>query len=88
MKRLTILIVWCLILAGGSIAAQERPGVQRKEAEFVEEYITPTRIMKVTGDVRGQEQLLRPYVGQVSTTEPAVAVLKSSKSGKASILNR
>ena len=42
--------------------------------------------MKVTGDVRGQEQLLRPYVGQVSTTEPAVAVLKSSKSGKASIL--
>ena len=86
MKRLTILIVWCLILAGGSIAAQERPGVQRKEAEFVEEYITPTRIMKVTGDVRGQEQLLRPYVGQVSTTEPAVAVLKSSKSGKASIL--
>ena len=86
MKRLTILIVWCLILAGGSIAAQERPGGQRKEAEFVEEYITPTRIMKVTGDVRGQEQLLRPYVGQVSTTEPAVAVLKSSKSGKASIL--
>ncbi len=86
MKRLTILIVWCLILAGGSIAAQERPGVQRKEAEFVEEYITPTRIMKVTGDVRGQEQLLRPYVGQVSTTEPAVAVLKSSKAGKASIL--
>ena len=86
MKRLTILIVWCLILAGGSIAAQERPGVQRKEAEFVEEYITPTRIMKVTGDVRGQEQLLRPYVGQVSTTEPAAAVLKSSKSGKASIL--
>ncbi len=86
MKRLTILIVWCLILAGGSIAAQERPGVQRKEAEFVEEYITPTRIMKVTGDVRGQEQLLRPYVGQVSTTEPAVVVLKSSKSGKASIL--
>ena len=86
MKRLTILIVWCLILSGGSIAAQERPGVQRKEAEFVEEYITPTRIMKVTGDVRGQEQLLRPYVGQVSTTEPAVAVLKSSKSGKASIL--
>lgn len=86
MKRLTILIVWCLILAGGSIAAQERPGVQRKEAEFVEEYITPTRIMKVTGVVRGQEQLLRPYVGQVSTTEPAVAVLKSSKSGKASIL--
>lgn len=86
MKRLTILIVWCLILAGGSIAAQERPGVQRKETEFVEEYITPTRIMKVTGDVRGQEQLLRPYVGQVSTTEPAVAVLKSSKSGKASIL--
>ena len=86
MKRLTILIVWCLILAGGSSAAQERPGVQRKEAEFVEEYITPTRIMKVTGDVRGQEQLLRPYVGQVSTTEPAVAVLKSSKSGKASIL--
>ena len=86
MKRLTILIVWCLILSGGSIAAQERPGVQRKEAEFVEEYITPTRIMKVTGDVRGQEQLLRPYVGQVSTTEPAVVVLKSSKSGKASIL--
>ena len=86
MKRLTILIVWCLILAGGSIAAQERPGGQRKEAEFVEEYITPTSIMKVTGDVRGQEQLLRPYVGQVSTTEPAVAVLKSSKSGKASIL--
>ncbi|MBQ8061105.1 MAG: alpha-L-rhamnosidase [Bacteroidales bacterium] len=86
MKRLTILIVCCLVLAGGHLAAQERPGVQRKEAEFVEEYLTPTRIMKVSGDVRGQELLLKPYVGQVSTTEPSVAVLKSTKSGRASIL--
>ena len=86
MKRSTILILCCLALAGGRLTAQERPGIQRKEAEFAEEYVTPVRIMKVTGGVSGQDLLLKPYIGQVSTTEPAVTVLKSTRSEKASIL--
>ena len=86
MKRITCLIACCLALAGGRITAQDRPEVQKKESEFTEEYITPVRIMKVDGSVRGNENLLRPYVGQVSTSEPKVAMFRSSNTQKASIL--
>ncbi|MBR4755665.1 MAG: alpha-L-rhamnosidase [Bacteroidales bacterium] len=86
MKRITCLIVCCLMLAGGSMMAQDRPDVPRKESEFTEEYLTPVRIMKVEGSVRGEDHLMKPYVGQVSTSEPQVTMFKSTKDGKASIL--
>ena len=74
------------MLAGGSMMAQDRPDVPRKESEFTEEYLTPVRIMKVEGSVRGEDHLMKPYVGQVSTSEPQVTMFKSTKDGKASIL--
>ena len=43
------------------------------DSGFVTEYLTPTRIVCVSGPVDNAEQLLKPYVGQVSTDEPEVA---------------
>ena len=66
--------------------AQNPSGNQRKEAEFVEEYILPVRVMKTEGDVSDSDKLLAPYSGQVSTDEPDVTVFKTTKAGKASVL--
>ncbi len=38
--------------------------------EFKTEYLTPVRIVKVSGNVGNAAHLLEPYVGQVSTDEP------------------
>jgi hypothetical protein len=66
--------------------AQNPQQTQKKESEFVEEYLTPVRVMKTEGDVSGSENLMAPYVGQVSTDEPDVTVFKTTKDGKASVL--
>ncbi|MBR4167032.1 MAG: alpha-L-rhamnosidase, partial [Bacteroidales bacterium] len=66
--------------------AQNPGGNQKKEAEFVEEYILPVRIMKTEGDVSDSGNLLKPYVGQVSTDEPLTTTFKTTKGGKASVL--
>ena len=42
------------------------------DSGFVTEYLTPTRIVSVSGPVENAEHLLKPYVGQVSTDEPEV----------------
>lgn len=75
-----------IISAAVSISAQGQAVVQRKDAEFVEEYLTPVRIMKVSGNVTEGDNLLKPYVGQVSTSEPYTTVFKTTKGGKASVL--
>ena len=43
------------------------------DSGFVTEYLTPTRLVCVSGVVDNAEHLLKPYVGQVSTDEPEVA---------------
>ena len=43
------------------------------DSGFVTEYLTPTRLVCVSGLVDNAEHLLKPYVGQVSTDEPEVA---------------
>ena len=43
------------------------------DSGFVTEYLTPTRIVSVSGPVDNAEHLLKPYVGQVSTDEPEVS---------------
>ena len=43
------------------------------DSGFVTEYLTPTRLVCVSGLVDHAEHLLKPYVGQVSTDEPEVA---------------
>ena len=66
--------------------AQSPVGNQKKEAEFVEEYILPVRIMKTEGDVSESGNLLKPYVGQVSTNEPVTTTFKTTRGRKASVL--
>ena len=46
------------------------------DSGFVTEYLTPTRIVTVSGPVDNAEHLLKPYVGQVSTDEPEVATFE------------
>jgi alpha-L-rhamnosidase len=59
---------------------------QKKESEFVSEYITPKRIVLSKGSISDPEQLLMPYAGQVTTTEKRVATFKTTGGVKASIL--
>ena len=47
--------------------------------EFATEYLTPTRIVLSEGEVHKAEHLLKPFSGQVSTSEPEVTVF--SKGG-------
>ena len=89
MKKATLCLVatLCGMIAGTFPAKTQNPRqTQKKESEFVEEYLTPVRVMKTEGDVSGSENLMAPYVGQVSTDEPDVTVLKTTKDGKASVL--
>ncbi len=89
MKKTTLCLVatLCGMIAGTFPAKAQNPQqTQKKESEFVEEYLTPVRVMKTEGYVSGSENLMAPYVGQVSTDEPDVTVFKTTKDGKASVL--
>ena len=89
MKKATLCLVatLCGMIAGTFPAKAQNPQqTQKKESEFVEEYLTPVRVMKTEGYVSGSENLMAPYVGQVSTDEPDVTVFKTTKDGKASVL--
>lgn len=89
MKKATLCLVatLCGMIAGTFPAKAQNPRqTQKKESEFVEEYLTPVRVMKTEGYVSGSENLMAPYVGQVSTDEPDVTVFKTTKDGKASVL--
>lgn len=61
-------------------------GVQKKDAEFTTEFLTPTRIVLSSGDVVGAENLLKPFRGQVVVGEREFANFRSSKEQKSSIL--
>ncbi len=89
MKKATLCLVatLCGMIAGTLPAKAQNPRqTQKKESEFLEEYLTPVRVMKTEGYVTGSENLMAPYVGQVSTDEPDVTVFKTTKDGKASVL--
>lgn len=62
------------------------PLVWRRDREFVQDYITPSRVVLTEGSVTDIEKLLQPYAGQVCTTEPLTCKLKSVPGKKASIL--
>ena len=63
---------WLLIaLLAASCGTPQPAGPS--DSGFVTEYLTPTRIVSVSGPVDNAEHLLQPYVGQVSTDEPEVA---------------
>ncbi|MBP5487072.1 MAG: alpha-L-rhamnosidase [Bacteroidales bacterium] len=89
MKKDTLCLIaaLCSMIAGTFPAKAQNPQqTQKKESEFVEEYLTPIRVMKTEGYVIDSEKLMVPYVGQVSTDEPDVSVFKTTKDGKASVL--
>ena len=89
MKRTVfyLTVVACLLSFLCIDALAQNPGRnQKKEAEFVEEYILPVRIMKTEGDVSDSGNLLKPYVGQVSTDEPVTTTFKTTRRRKASVL--
>ncbi len=84
-------ILTALLMAAAPAAGQEARSAglaetQRKDSEFVSDYLTPTRIILSKGNVTGAEKLLKPYRGQVSTNEPEVCIFRNSKSGGSSIL--
>jgi hypothetical protein len=67
-------------LALALLAVLPSPGQDRLDPEFVEEYLLPTRIIKVSGVVSQPENLLNPYPGQVSIFEPQVTIFGSGGS--------
>lgn len=70
-----------------SLKAQSQDDrVQRKDTEFVNDYITPSRIVWSEGAITGKETLLQPFSGQISTSEPKVTKFRSSGDVKSSIL--
>ena len=84
-RNLTLILAG-LVLAGQALLAQDSSKPQRKESEFVEEYLSPVRVMKADGAVTNEKHLLEPFVGQVSTSEPDVTVFKTTSAAKASVL--
>ena len=75
MKR-SLLIPFLTLLLVAGCARPAGPA----DAVFVTDYLTPTRILRVEGPVEGADCLLRPYGGQVSTTEDTVVTLRAGAS--------
>lgn len=77
-----------MILAAMAVLSALASNAQstRLDPEFVSDYVTPTRIILMEGAISNPEQLLRPYAGQVSTSEKSVATFKTSGGVRASIL--
>ena len=86
-----IFILGALLAAMPLVSGQETKisgsdAVQRQDAEFVSEYLTPTRIIFSKGGVTGADNLLKSFCGQVSTNEPDVCVFRNKAEGRSSIL--
>ena len=64
------------VMVAGAFSCQAQPARQETHpsSEFKTEYLTPTRIVYNSGHMLGPENLLKPYGGQVSTSEPVVTL--------------
>ena len=70
MKKTPFLLSLLLLSLG---ACQNEPVASvPADSAFVTEYLTPVRIVCTSGTVEKAENLMQPYVGQVSTDEPEV----------------
>ncbi len=85
LSRLLSAALICTLFSQAALA-QNPAGITRTESEFVTEYLTPSRIIRVEGPVSHADNLLVPYVGQVSTTEPRTTLFLSENGQTASIL--
>ena len=73
MKRLYLRILGLMLLLAACDGTQNVEPAGPAESGFVAEYLTPVRIVCTSGSVEQAQNLLQPYVGQVSTDEPVVA---------------
>ena len=73
-----------LLLAATVLVSACATGTDGKDcapsSEFKTEYLMPTRIVCSSGDLQGTDNLLKPYCGQVSTTEPVVTLFRPGSS--------
>ena len=77
-NKLHFTLILAVLAFAASCCGGEK-AVEENRAEFKTEYLTPVRIIQVSG-VENAEHLLKPYVGQVSTDEPEVAGFGTSGS--------
>ena len=71
MKMRKHALLYTLLLLSACVSQAPRQDAA-PQSEFKTEYLTPTRIVCSSGDLQGTDNLLKPYCGQVSTTEPVV----------------
>ena len=63
--------LWALLVAAACSRAPVEPAGPQ-DSGFVTEYLTPVRLVQASGPVEKADLLLKPYVGQVSTSEDEV----------------
>lgn len=64
------LVVFLSALVLCACTSKEQPATTPLHSEFKTEYIQPVCIVQATGSVTNADHLLKPYAGQVSTSEP------------------
>ncbi|MBR1434631.1 MAG: alpha-L-rhamnosidase [Bacteroidales bacterium] len=74
MKRFIIATAVAAVITSSGFVSHSQ-NVERKDADFVTEYLQPTRIVWETG-VENSSALLRPYAGQAALQERNVMVMK------------
>ncbi len=79
MKMRTHSLLCALLLLSACVSQAPRQDAA-PQSEFKTEYLTPTRIVCSSGDLQGTDNLLKPYCGQVSTTEPVVTLFRPGSS--------
>lgn len=67
MNRLVVFLSTLVLCA---CASKEQPATAPQSSAFKTEYVQPVRVVQATGSVTNAEHLLKPYAGQVSTSEP------------------
>jgi len=75
-KALIPILSALLLTACGTAPVPSGPA----DPGFVTEYVSPTRIVCTSGAVQDADFLLKPYCGQVSTTEDDVTILSEGAS--------
>src|SRR5690606_5568900 len=80
------LIVFLGSFNAHAIPVEDHPQHTHRMDEIVREYVSPTRILWQSGDIRNEEQLLQPGNGQADLTNASITVLKNEGQAKSSIL--
>ncbi|WP_262247963.1 alpha-L-rhamnosidase-related protein [Parapedobacter soli] len=83
----SLLIVFLLGSLNAKVASGQSAAIHTDSLnEIVREYVSPTRILWQSGDIRNEEQLLQPGNGQADLTNASITVLKNEGPARSSIL--